>query len=62
VAGEDLAQVGGDREPAAVVGAVEADDVRVVGEAGRDSRSAAPVPPVEERGVERPDLGVVRMG
>src|SRR3712207_9534834 len=36
VAGEDLTQVRGDGQPAAVVGAVEPDDVRVVGEPGRD--------------------------
>jgi hypothetical protein len=62
VAGEDLAEVRGDGQPPTVVRAVEADDVRVVGEPGRDGRSAAPVPPVDERGVERPDLGVVRVG
>ncbi len=62
VVGEDRAQVGGDRQPAAVVTAVEADDVPVVGEPGRHGRTAAPVPPVEELVVERADLGVVRVG
>ena len=50
VAAEDLAEVGGDGQAAAVVGAVVADDVAVVREAGRDGRTAAPVPAVEEGG------------
>jgi hypothetical protein len=61
VAAEHLPEVGRDGQPAAVVAAVEADDVAVVGEPGRDRRAAAPVPSVEERGVEGPDLGVLRV-
>jgi hypothetical protein len=61
VTAENLAQVSGDGQPAAVVTAVEADDVPVVGEPGRHRRAAPPVPTVEERGVESPDLGVVRV-
>ena len=53
MAAEDRPQVGGDGQPAAVVAAVEADDVPVVGEPGRHGRAAAPVPPVEELAVER---------
>ena len=50
-----------DRRPAGVR-AVVADDVPVVGEGGRDRRAAAPVPRLEERGVQGADLRVLRMG
>jgi hypothetical protein len=62
VAAEDGTQVGGDGQPAAVVAAVEPDDVPVIGEAGRHGRTAAPVPPVEELVVERADLGILGVG
>jgi hypothetical protein len=56
---EDLAQVRGDRQPAVEVGAVRLDDVAVVGEPGRRRRTAAPVPAVQELGVEPADAGVL---